>query len=175
MGEVWLSALVGGVGVLLMVITLIVCLFHAVHVGSRGHWIERTEKMSFISFAWGELGRGLFQGYLLALGMSPLTAFFFLGQKDFWVNFAFFTGLVWALGAILVYFWSVMCGVVGFVRYHQQARDIGTFYAFTQFLVVTAMSAPLGYILVTFLLPPADQVFTILVETMRFHYAHVAV
>jgi len=60
------------------------------------------------------------------------------------------------------------------VRYHQTARDIGSLNAFTQFAVVLVMSAPLGYVLVRFLLPPADQVFTILVETMRFHYAHVA-
>jgi len=149
-------------------------LMHAVHVGSQGHWIHKPERMSFIAFAWGELGRGLFHGYMLTLGMSPLTAFFFLGQEHFWLNFAFFTGLVWALGAILMYFWSVLCGVVGFVRYHQTARDIGSLNAFTQFAVVLVMSAPLGYVLVRFLLPPADQVFTILVETMRFHYAHVA-
>ena len=174
MGQYWVSALVAGIGVLLMVGTLMLALMHAVHVGSQGHWIHKPERMSFIAFAWGELGRGLFHGYMLTLGMSPLTAFFFLGQEHFWLNFAFFTGLVWALGAILMYFWSVLCGVVGFVRYHQTARDIGSLNAFTQFAVVLVMSAPLGYVLVRFLLPPADQVFTILVETMRFHYAHVA-
>lgn len=173
MGEFWVSALVGGLGLALMAATAVLGLLHAVHVGSQGHWVQKPDKMSFIAFAWGELGRGLFHGYLLALGMSPLTAFFFLGQQHFWISFAFFTGLVWALGAIVMYFWTVLCGVVGFVRYHKQAQEIGSLNAFTQFAVVLLMSAPLGYVLVRFLLPPADQVITILVETMRFHYAHV--
>ena len=136
-------------------------------------WAGRYRGETYVHFAWQELGRGLFLGYLFALGLTPITAFFFLGASGnnvFWQDFFFNCLINWGLGAIAIYLIQLVPGMAGYLRYRQEAGARRTGLSlYLQFLIVATMSAPLVYILVRYLLPPAGQIFRVLVETLQLY------
>ena len=164
----WVSAAFVCVGVCVALLAIGLTLLSAVRATSPENWPEGS-KATYITFAWQELGRGVFFGYLFTLGLVPVTAFFFLGQANFWSNFGFFCGLIWASAAIMSYFTMVLPGVVGYWR-HRRSQIKGRDWSFAgQILLVAGLSAPMGYALKYFLLPPADQVLDLLVATFKLY------
>ncbi len=165
----WISAafVALGVGVALFAVGL--TLLCAVRAASPQSWQDHWDKASYITFAWQELGRGVFFGYLFMLGMVPLTAFFFLGHAFFWNNFLFFSALIWGAAAILMYFIMVVPGIVGYWLHRRAQGKTGDLGMYVQVALVLALSAPFGYTLKTFLLPPTDQVFDLLVQTWKMY------
>lgn len=165
----WISAVFAFAGVVVVLVAIGLAIANAVRAAQPSTWSTRWVHATYVSFAWQELGRGIFFGYLLALGMSPLTAFFFLGRDDFWNNFAVFSLLIWATSAIVFYFAMILPGLLGYVLNRRANGRLGEWGLYVQILVVLVLSAPLVYALQTFLLPPADQVISILLETWRLY------
>lgn len=165
----WISAAFVCVGVIVSVIAIGLTLNNAIRATRLSTWCETWHASNYVTFAWQELGRGVFFGYLFMLGLTPVTAFFFLGQPDFWNNFLFFSALIWAASGIVSYFVMVVPGVIGYGlrrREEIKGRDWGLA---GQILLVFFLSAPFGYALKTFLLPPTDQVLHILVATFKLY------
>lgn len=165
----WISAAFVCIGLALAVLAVAMTLMSAVRAASVETWRSQWLTSSYVTFAWQELGRGVFFGYLFMLGLVPLTAFFFLGQSDFWSNFLFFSALIWAAAAITSYFVMVLPGIIGYGR-RRRSEIKGRDWSFLgQVVLVLALSAPFGYALKTFLLPPTDQVLNILVATFKLY------
>jgi hypothetical protein len=163
------SVLVALMGLVLIVSATGLALANVVRALRPVNWATRWANESFVTFAWQEFGRGLFFGYLFALGMSPMTAFVFLDRDGFWENFVFGSVALWAGMAILIYFAIVIAGFFGFAIHRGVSRKLGTWSLYSQVLIVSVLSAPLGYLLLTVLLPPVHNVFSLLVETWHLY------
>ena len=161
----WVSAVFTFAGGILVLVVIYLTLRGAWRVASPEIWAKRYERDTFVSFAWQELGRGLFLGYLFTLGLSPVTAFFFLGREEFWRNFLFLSLINWGLGAIAIYFVQLFPGFRGYVVRKRMDGVLKGVNLYGQILIVTAMSAPLAWAFFALLLPPAHEFFQIMVET----------
>jgi hypothetical protein len=161
----WVSAVFTLAGGILVLVVLFLTVRRAIRVANPELWASRYERETYVSFAWQELGRGLFLGYLFALGLSPVAAFFFLGQDEFWRNFLFLSLINWGLGAIAIYFIQLLPGFRGYVLRKREQNALAGVSLYGQILIVTAISAPLAWAFFTLLLPPAHEFFQILVET----------
>jgi hypothetical protein len=163
------SVVVAVVGIMLIVSALGLALANVVQALRPTNWATRWANETFVTFAWQEFGRGLFCGYLFALGMSPMTAFIFLDREGFWRNFAFGSAALWGGVAILVYFAIIIAGFFGFAIHRGVSRKLGTWGLYSQVIIVAALSAPLGYLLLTVLLPPVHNVLNLLVQTWHLY------
>lgn len=161
----WVSAIFTLLGGILVLAVVYVTLRGALHVARPETWETRYERETYVSFAWQELGRGLFLGYLVTLGLSPVTAFFFLGQEEFWTSFAYLSLINWGLAAIAIYFMQLLPGFRGYLLRKRKQGALEGVSLYGQILVVTAMSVPLAWAFYALLLPPAHEFFQILVET----------
>jgi len=161
----WVSAAFTLAGGILVLVVLYLALRGAVRAASPAVWATRSERETYVSFAWQELGRGLFLGYLFTLGLSPVTAFFFLGQPGFWRSFLFLSLINWGLGAIAIYFLQILPGFRGYLLRKRDKSAAERISFSGQILIVLAISAPLAWAFFALLLPPAHEFFQILVET----------
>ena len=159
----WVSAIFTAAGGLIVLVVLYLTLRGAWQAASPKVWATRYVRDTFVSFAWQELGRGLFLGYLFALGVSPVAAFFFLGQPDFWRSFGFLSLINWGLGAVVIYFVQLLPGLRGYVLHKR--NDGAKANLPGQLLVVTAISAPIAWAFFALLLPPGHEFFRIAIET----------
>lgn len=157
-------------GAVLVLIVLIMTIRGAFRVAGKAFWAQRSERETYVAFAWQEVGRGIFLGYFFALGISPVIEFFFDGQSQFWQKFFLLMGINWIFAAIVIYLSHLIPGFRGYVlRERTRSAEVGV-GLFGQVLIVTAMSLPLIWILVYFLLPPASEFFGILFETWRLYW-----
>jgi hypothetical protein len=156
-------------GALVVLGVVIAGLRGALRAASPDHWAERYGGETYVHFAWQVLGRGLFLGYVFTLGLSPMAAAFFSGGKGFWREFFFLTLINWAVGAIVIYLLTLTPGLLGYLGYRRDARAQGTrtggLPVYLQVLIVVILSAPLVYILIALLLPPAREFFRIIINT----------
>lgn len=163
------SVIVAVVGLVLIVSATGLAIANIVQALRPANWATRWANETFVTFAWQEFGRGLFFGYLFALGMSPMTAFIFLDREGFWRNFAFGSIALWGGMAILIYFAIIIAGFFGFTIHRGVSRKLGTWGLYSQVAIVAALSAPLAYLLLTVLLPPVNNVFDLLVQTWQLY------
>jgi hypothetical protein len=168
------SAVFTFAGMLVVLAVLWMTARGAYRAASPAIWADRYQGETYVHFAWQELGRGLFLGYLFALGLTPTTAFFFLGSSGnnvFWQDFFFNCLINWGVGAIAIYLIQLLPGISGFLRYMQQTGGPRSGLSiYLQFLIVAAMSAPLVYVFIVYLLPPAGQIFRVLIETLLLYF-----
>ncbi len=163
------SVIVAAVGLMLVVSATGLAIANIIQAIRPANWGTRWADETFVTFAWQELGRGLFFGYLFALGMSPMTAFIFLDRENFWRNFTFGSIALWGGTAILIYFAIVIAGFFGFAVHRGVSRKLGTWGLYSQALIVATLSAPLAYLLLTVLLPPVHDVLALLVQTWHIY------
>lgn len=166
---IWLSAILIAIGIMLVVAALAMALTNTVQAIRPASWGTRWAEETYVSFAWLELGRALFFGYLLALGLSPLTALIFIDRASFWSNFFFGYALIWGASAIVFYFAIVLAGFVGYALHRGTSGQVGTLSLYGQVFIVTIMSAPLAVLLWAALLPPVREVVALLIETWRLY------
>jgi len=166
----WVSAAFTFAGAILVLVVVALTLRGALRAASPDAWAQLYQRESYVSFAWRELGRGLFLGYLFTLGLSPVTAFFFLGHEGFWRSFLFLSLINWGLAAIAIYFLQVLPGFRGYLARRRQGASRAPLLG--QILIVTALSAPLAWAFFALLLPPAHEFFRILIETWLL-YMHI--
>jgi hypothetical protein len=162
-GSIWVSAVFTFAGGILVLAVIIQTLRSAFRAASPQSWARHYARETYVSFAWRELGRGLFLGYLYTLGLSPVTAFFFLGQEAFWRSFLYLSLINWGLSAIAIYFALLLPGFHGYLKRRAQTQTHVPLLG--QVLIVGAMSAPLAWAFFALLLPPAHEFFRILIET----------
>lgn len=163
------SAVLAGVGLILIVLAVGLTIANIIQALRPTSWATRWAHESYVTFAWQELGRGLFFGYLFALGMSPMTAFIFLDREGFWRNFFFGSIALWGGIAILIYFAIVIAGFFGFTIHRGVSGRVGTWGVYSQVAIVGALSAPLGYVLLKVLLLPVHNVLDLLVGTFHLY------
>jgi hypothetical protein len=163
------SVVVTVVGLILVISAIAIAIANVVQALRPTNWGTRWANETFVTFAWQELGRGLFCGYLFALGMTPMTAFIFLDRENFWRNFTFGSIALWGGTAILIYFAIVIAGFFGFAVHRGVSRKHGAWGLYSQALIVGALSAPLAYLLLTVLLPPVHNVLDLLVQTWQLY------
>jgi hypothetical protein len=155
----WVSAIFTAAGGLIVLVVLYLTLRGAWLAASPKVWATRYVRDTYVSFAWAELGRGLFLGYLFALGLSPMSTMFLLGQEQFWPSFALLFLIIWGFGASVVYFVQLLPGFRGYVRHRQAKGESVGASVYGQILIVILMTGVLAWVFVAFLLPPALAFF----------------
>jgi hypothetical protein len=163
------SAIVAVVGLMLIVSAAGLAIANVIQALRPTNWGARWANETFVTFAWQELGRGFFCGYLFALGMTPMTASIFLDRESFWRNFAFGSLALWGGTAILVYFAIVIAGFFGFAVHRGVSGKLGTWGLYSQAIIVATLSAPLGFLLWKVLLPPVHDVLALVVQTWQLY------
>jgi hypothetical protein len=162
--SLWVSAIFDAAGGILVLVTLFLTLRAAIRASSPKVWASVYARETYVSFAWRELGRALFLGYLFALGLSPMSAAFLLGQEPFWSSFALLSLIVWGVGTSVAFFLQLLPGFLGYVRYQQvNGTRVGA-SLYGQVLVVMALTGVLAWAFIWLLLPPALAFFQVVLN-----------
>ena len=140
---------------------------------SPDNWEHKWVSTSFITFAWHELGRGLFLGLLIALGLAPLTIAFFAGSQRPFSNITFLSLLAWGAFAAAIFLIGLATGLVGFLRYEAGNPERHSFMNLAQIAVVAVASVPVAIFFVTYLVPSLSHVVGLWLDTMGL-YAELA-
>jgi hypothetical protein len=140
---------------------------------SAANWSERWLNASFITFAWHELGRGIFLGFVAAVGISPLTIAFFAGTTRFYSDVTFLSLLAWGAFAAGIFFVGVVTGLIGFLRYEAGNHDRHSLMNLAQLAIVGIAAFPVFIIFITFLVPSLGKVVGLWLDTMSL-YAQLA-
>ena len=160
-----------GLGLCALVATLV--LRGALIAMNPMNWAEKWVSSSFITFAWHELGRGLFLGLIAALGLAPLTIAFFAGSEKFYSNITFLTLLAWAAFAAGIFFTGVAGGLIGFLRYEAGNHERHSLMNLAQLAIVAVASFPVLILFLTYLVPSLSHVVGLWLDTMSL-YAELA-
>ncbi len=152
---IWLLIVAVAIGGVLVLAAFALTLQTAVQALRPDSWQTRWAKHSYVTFAWQELGRGIYFGYLCALGLSPLTTAAFLDREDFWPLFLLGSAYVWGVSALAAYFIMVIPGFFGFAFERSARGQIGSLNLLSQLAIVSVVSAPLAYLFIDMVLPRA--------------------
>ena len=140
---------------------------------SPTNWSEKWVASSFITFAWHEVGRGLFYGLLVAVGLAPLTVAFFAGSSRPFSNITFLSLLSWAAFAAAIFLIGVLSGLVGFLRYEAGNPERHSIINLAQVAIVAVAAVPIAVILLRYLVPSLLGVVGAWLDTMGL-YAELA-
>jgi len=140
---------------------------------SPTNWSERWVTSSFITFAWHEVGRGLFFGLLVAAGLAPLTVAFFAGSARSFSNITFLSLLSWAAFAAAIFLIGVVSGLVGFLRYEAGNPDRHSVINLAQIAIVGVAAFPIAVVFLTYLVPSLVHIVGLWLDTMGL-YAELA-
>ena len=140
---------------------------------SPTNWSEKWVATSFITFAWHEVGRGLFFGLLVAAGLAPLSVAYFAGSSQPYSNITFLSLLSWAAFAAAIFLIGVFSGLVGFLRYEAGNPDRHSIVNLAQIAIVAVAAVPIAMVLLTYLVPSLVSVVGAWLDTMGL-YAELA-
>lgn len=140
---------------------------------SPTNWSEKWVASSFITFAWHEVGRGLFYGLLVAAGLAPLTVAFFAGSARPFSNITFLSLLSWAAFAAAIFLIGLVSGTIGFLRYEAGNPERHSIINLAQLAIVAIASVPIAFVFMTYLVPSLVHVVGLWLDTMGL-YAELA-
>ena len=132
-------------------------------------WRDRWDQTSFITFAWHELGRSLFLGFVAAVGILPMTVAVFAGYDHFVFSVAFLSGVFWGTVALSIFFLAILSTFVGFLRYEMEHPERHSAWAVIQFSIVAVFSLPALFFLQAYLIPNLANITGLWFETMGLY------
>jgi hypothetical protein len=168
-----IPTLLAFVGLALSTLVALLVLRGAFAAINPSNWQEKWLHASFITFAWHELGRGIFLGLLAAVGTAPLSVAFFAGSQTEISNMVFLVALAWAAFATGIFFLGVTTGLIGFLRFEAGHPSQHSVITFVQLTVVAVASLPVLVVFLYYLVPNLTMVIGLWLDTMGL-YAKMA-
>lgn len=167
----FVPTLLAFVGLTLSAMVLTIVLRGAFRAVTPDNWQDKWMSSSFITFAWHELGRGLFLGAVGALGLAPLTIAFFAGSERFYSNITFLSLLAWAAFSAAIFLVGIASGLIGFLRYEAGNPERHSLMNLAQLAVVGVAAFPVLVLFLTYLMPSLLHVVGLWLDTMGLYAA----